>query len=136
METIAIQSKEEITKEIAEIYEKMKKDAVSWDEEEASSIWTDDGKNLPFYGIAQNKREMLRFFKDISLNNKWEIVDHTPLELFIHDDMVYEFSLFEHNTTPKEGGKTVNTKMRCITVYKRINGTWKIHRWMPQYKAM
>ena len=136
METLAIQSKEEITKEIAELYEKMKRDAVNWDDEEASSIWTDDGKNMPFYGIAQNKQEMLRFVKDISLNNQWEIVDYTPLELFVHDDMAYEFSLFEHNTTPKEGGKTVNTKMRCITVYKRINGTWKIHRWMPQYKAM
>ena len=80
---------------------------------------------MPAYGVSQNKEEMLDFVKDITLNNKWEIVDYKPLELFVHEDMAYEFSLLEHNATPNDGGETVNTKMRCITVYKRINGVWK-----------
>ncbi len=133
METVAKQSKEEIAREIAGIYEVMQEEALNWDDEKARSLWTADGINMPVYGMTQNREEMIEFCKEISLNNKWEILDYEPLELFVHGDMAYEFSLFEHNTTPNEGGETVNTKMRCISVYKRDNGQWKLHRWMPQY---
>lgn len=135
METKTIQSKEEIAKEIAKIYETMREITSNWDDVKASILWSEDGINMPAYGVTQNKKEMLDFCKDISLNNKWEIVDYKPLELFVHDDMAYEFSLFEHNATPNDGGETVNTKMRCASVYKRVDGKWKIHRWMPQYST-
>jgi ketosteroid isomerase-like protein len=133
METTAVQSKEEVAREIAKIYEEMAKSMLNWDDN--NDLWTEDGINMPLYGITQNIKEMMDFLKDIALNNRWEMVDYKPLELFVHDDMAYEFSLFEHNMTPKAGGETVNTKMRCISVYKREDGKWKLHRWMPQYKT-
>lgn len=133
METTAVQSKEEVAREIAQIYEEMAKSMLSWDDN--NDLWTEDGINMPFYGITQNRNEMMEFIKNIVKNNVWEMVEYKPLELFVHDDMAYEFSLFEHNTTPKDGGATVNTKMRCISVYKREDGKWKLHRWMPQYKT-
>jgi ketosteroid isomerase-like protein len=133
MKTEAIQSKEEVAREIAKIYEEMAKRTLNWDDEKAASLWTEDGINLPAYGLTQNRKELIVFCRDIALNNRWEILDYKPLELFVHGDMAYEFSLFEHNTTPHGGGGTVNTKMRCISVYKKENGRWKLHRWMPQY---
>jgi ketosteroid isomerase-like protein len=135
METVAKQSKEEVAREIAGIYEMMAEGTLNWDDEKARSMWTKDGLNLPAYGMTQNREELIEFCREIALNNKWEILDYKPLELFVHGDMAYEFSLFEHNTTPNDGGETINTKMRCISVYKKENGQWKLHRWMPQFYA-
>ena len=132
-ETAPAQSKEEISGELAGIYDMMAEITLDWDDEKAASIWTDDGLNMPAYGITQNKEELLEFVREIALNNQWEILEYKPLELFVHGDMAYEFSLFEHNATPNSGGETVNTKMRCITVYKFEDGKWKWHRWMPQH---
>jgi ketosteroid isomerase-like protein len=135
METVAKQSKEEVAREIAGIYEEMAEGTLNWEDEKARSMWTEDGINMPVYGLTQNREELIEFCRDIALKNKWEILDYKPLELFVHGDMAYEFSLFEHNTTPRDGSETVNTKMRCISVYKLENGRWKLHRWMPQYYA-
>lgn len=135
METTATQTKEEVAREIAGIYEDMAEGALNWDDEKAASLWTEDGLNMPVYGLTQNRKELIDFCREIALNNRWEILDYKPLELFVHGDMAYEFSLFEHNTTPHDGGETVNTKMRCISVYKKENGQWKLHRWMPQYST-
>ncbi len=127
------QSNEEVARELSIIWKVMSETAKNWDSKIAASLWTEDGINMPVYGINQTRQEMMVFIKDIVDNNKWEFVEFKPLELFVHDDMAYEFSLVEHNMIPNDGGKTVNTKMRCITVYKKEEGTWKIHRWMPQY---
>jgi ketosteroid isomerase-like protein len=133
MEEALIQSKEEVAREIAGIYEMMAEGTPNWEDEKARSLWTEDGINMPVYGMTQNREELIEFCREIALNNKWEILDYKPLELSVHGDTAYEFSLFEHNTTPNEGGETVNTRMRCISVYKREDGKWKLHRWMPQY---
>lgn len=133
METTTIQSKEEVAKEIGKIYEAMFEAAQKPNDEKAPSIWTEDGINMPIYGVTQNIHEMMMFIQDITENKRWEFVEYKPLELFVHDDMAYEFSLLEHNLHPNDGSETVNTKMRCISVYKRDNGKWKLHRWMPQY---
>ena len=133
METATAQTKNEVAREIAGIYQEMKEGVLNWDDEKARSMWSKDGINMPAYGLTQNREELIEFCRAIALNNKWEILDYKPLELFVHGDMAYEFSLFEHNTIPNEGGETVNTKMRCISVYKKEDGQWKLHRWMPQY---
>lgn len=132
-ETKTVQSKEEVAEELLKIWDEMSITAEIWDSKIAASLWTDDGINMPVYGVNQNREEMLAFIKDIVDNNKWDFVEFKPLELFVHDGMAYEFSLLEHNMTPNDGGETVNTKMRCITVYKKIDNVWKLHRWMPQY---
>jgi len=130
-----VQSKEEVARELLKIWDVMSMTAESWDLKIAASLWTDDGINMPVYGINQNREEMLAFIKNIVDNNKWEFVEFKPLELFVENNMAFEFSLLEHNMIPNDGGKTVNTKMRCISVYKKEDGDWKIHRWMPQYSS-
>ena len=134
-ETQPVQSKEEVAEELLNIWDEMPITAEVWDSKIAASLWTDDGINMPVYGVNQDREEMLAFIKDIVDNNKWDFVEFKPLELFVHDAMAYEFSLLEHNMTPYDGDETVNTKMRCITVYKKEEGTWKLHRWMPQYSV-
>ena len=132
-ETQIEQTNAEVAEELLKIWDTMYTSTEKWDVNVAKSIWTEDGINMPVYGISQNRQEMLDFIKDIVVNNKWEFVEFKPLELFVHDDLAYEFSLVEHNITPNNGEETVNTKMRCISVYKKVNGVWKIHRFMPQY---
>jgi len=128
-----VQSNEEVAKELLKIWEEMDSSTQNWNTDLVSSAWTDDYVNLPAYGVTQNKQESLDFVTDIAINNRWEFVEFKPLELFVENDIAFEFSLLEHNVTPNDGGETVNTKMRCCTVYKRVDGKWKIHRWMPQY---
>ena len=53
-------------------------------------------------------------------------------ELFVHDDMAYEFGYFLRDITPKRTGKTRSIRDRYITVFKKQDGQWKFHRWMPQ----
>ena len=118
-QTRLVEPKEKVAKELLKIWNEMKVSAKNWNDAKAASLWTDDGINMPFYGVSQDRKEMLAFIKNIVANNKWEFVEFKPIELFVEDDMAFEFSLFEHNMYPNDGGETINTKMRCITIYKK-----------------
>jgi ketosteroid isomerase-like protein len=133
IEPISANEKEEVSQQLMKIWDEMREGSKNWDRIKAASIWTNDGINMPSYDVSQSREEMLDFIEDIVSNNRWEFGDFKPLELFVHGDMAYEFSLFDHKMIPNDGGATVHTKMRCITVYKKEDGVWKIHRWMPQY---
>jgi len=97
------------------------------------SFMTDDYINMGAYNSTQyGVEETKEFFSSWLENNTAIIVDYEQIELFVHDDMAYEFCLLEQEITP-DGQETVIVKSRCLAVYKKQeDGNWKFHRWMAQ----
>ena len=97
------------------------------------SMMTDDYINMASYNSTQYGIEETKEFTASWLeNNTSEIVDYQQIELFVHDDMVYEFCMLEQKITP-DGQETIIAKSRCLSVFKKQeDGSWKFHRWMVQ----
>ena len=99
--------------------------------EECLSMMTPDYVNY-LVNNTQNRLEVEDMFNSITENTITTDAIFKRDELFVHDEMAYEFGYFIRNIAPKSGGKTRSAKDRYITVFKKQDGQWKFHRWMPQ----
>ena len=99
--------------------------------EECLSMMTPDYVNY-LVNNTQNHQEVETMFHNIADNMTTTNAIFKRDELFVHDDMAYEFGYFIRDITPKSSGKTRNVRDRYITVFKKQDGNWKFHRWMPQ----
>lgn len=100
--------------------------------EKCLSMMTPDYVNYLTYGNTQNRKAVEEMFYAIAQNNKLSNVKFTRTELFIHEDMAYEFGYLTQDITPNDTGETRTAKNRHISVFKKVDGKWLYHRWMPQ----
>ena len=125
--------------EIAQVIQKLNDDyAKAWEAgepEKCLDMMTPDYVNYLTYDNTQNRKAVEEMFYAIAENNKLSNVKFTRTELFIHDNMAYEFGYLTQDITPNDTRETRTAKNRHISVFKKINGKWMYHRWMPQYKT-
>ena len=123
----------EVAEEISQVWADYIEYANNGNLDGALSMMTDDYVNMQAsnstqYGVEETKEFLVEWLE----NNTSEIVDYSQIELFVHDDMAYEFCFLEQKITP-EGQESVNVKSRCLSVFKKQeDGSWKFHRWMVQ----
>ena len=122
--------------EIAQIIQKINDDyARAWEEgepEKCLAMMTSDYVNYLTYDNTQNRRAVEEMFYAIAENNKLSNVKFTRTELFIHENMAYEFGYLTQDITPNDTGETRTARNRHISVFKKVDGKWLYHRWMPQ----
>ncbi len=99
--------------------------------DECLSMMTPDFVNY-LVNNTQNRQQVENMFHNIAENMTTTNAIFKRDELFVHDDMAYEFGYFIRDITPKSSGETRSVRDRYITVFKRQDGQWKFHRWMPQ----
>jgi len=123
----------EVAEEIAQIWADYIEFANNDDLDACMSMMTDDYVNMQAsnstqYGVEETKEFIAGWLE----NNTSEIVDYQQIELFVHDNMAYEFCFIEQKITP-DGQESVNVKSRCLAVFKKQeDDSWKFHRWMVQ----
>jgi ketosteroid isomerase-like protein len=107
---------------------------VAWmdgDMETCLSMMTTDFVNY-LVDNTQNREQVEDMFHNIPENMTTANAAFKRDELFVHDDMAYEFGYFIRDITPKRTGESRKVRDRYITVFKKQDGEWKFHRWMPQ----
>jgi ketosteroid isomerase-like protein len=100
--------------------------------EECLSMMTPDFVNYISFQSTQRLKEVEKMIFDLTAKNTIEHVEFDRTELFVHGNMAYEFGILTQDITPKSSGKKRTSKARYISVFKRHEGVWKYHRWMPQ----
>ena len=107
-----------------------------WEQGDATAmaaLYTEDAINMPSLKSTQRGRvEIEAFFASFVAPNKFKIVSQITEEVFVHDNMAYEFGTNEvvnlSNNPPMKPVKT-----RYLAVFKQqSDGTWKVHRWLGQ----
>ena len=107
-----------------------------WEQGDTTAMaaeYTEDAINMPSLNATQRGRaEIEAFFASFVAPNKFKIVSQITEEVFVHDNMAYEFGtnefLIQNQNPPMKPVKT-----RYISVYKQQpDGTWKQHRWLGQ----
>jgi len=133
-ETIVVQTDEEVAQILQTYYDEFFDAWENGNPEKCLSMMTPDYVNYLNYGTTQNFQEVKDMFLNMSENNTIRNVKYKKIELFVHVDMAYEFGYFEQDIIPNNEGDTINAKSRTISVFKKHDGNWKLHRWMPQPK--
>lgn len=130
-------NKTDITdQEVAEIIQTFNDEyANAWmngEVEKCLSMMTPDYVNYLTYDNTQNRKKVEDMFYNMAKANSIANASFDRIEIFIHEDMAYEFGYLTQDITPKNGGETTTSRSRYITVFKKINDKWLFHRWMPQ----
>ena len=99
----------------------------------AAAFFTEDGINVPSLDSTQRGRdEISAYFTNIFLTSNIEVVSQKVNEVFVHENMAYEFGTIEQIVKP-HNAEAVNIKHRYVSVFKKQeDGSWKFHRWMGQ----
>ncbi len=93
---------------------------------------TNDYINMPSFESTQDFQETKEMFMNLAENNTVDVIDYKQIEVFVHDNMAYEFGILKQNITP-HGEESFNSIARFVTVFqKQEDGSWKFHRWMAQ----
>lgn len=127
-----LQNEEEVSELLLTLNDQYAEALESSKADQCLSMMTPDYINYLTYHDTQNRQAVDVMFHQIAQNMKLENVKFTRTEIFIHDDMAYEFGYFTQDITPKNGGEIQTSRARYITVFKKINDKWLFHRWMPQ----
>jgi len=127
-------NKEEVSSELANLWAEY---LVAWkagDAEKCLSFMTaEDYVNMPSYDATQNFQETREMFINVFENNIIESADYKQIEVFVHEDMAYEFGLLYQVWIGKASGDTAQLHNRCISVWKKTDdGAWKLQRWLAQ----
>lgn len=126
--------KEEVASELAEAWDGY---LVAWkngDAEACLSYMTqDDYLNMPSYDATQDFQETREMFQSFFENIKIESASFEQGEVFVHEDMAYEFGKLHQVWIDVSTGDTTSVHNRCISVWKKTeDDSWKLHRWMAQ----
>lgn len=129
------QSEEDVAEILESLNDEYAKALEAGDPEKCLDMMTPDYVNYLTYDNTQDRKVVEEMFYAIAKNNKLSNVKFTRTELFIHDGMAYEFGYLTQDITPNDTGETRTAKNRHISVFKKVDGKWKFHRWMPQYQV-
>jgi uncharacterized protein (TIGR02246 family) len=107
-----------------------------WEQGDATAMAamsTEDGINMPSLNETQRGRaEIEAFYASFLAPNKFKIVSQITEEVFVHDNMAYEFGTIEF-IIQSQNSPMEPVKGRYISVFKQQpDGTWKVHRWLGQ----
>jgi len=107
---------------------------VRGDHETCLSFMTeDDYINMPSASYTTDFEATGEMFINVFENNIIERADFTPIEVFVHDSMAYEFGYLDQVWISRSTGDTTQFKNRCFSVWKKTgDGSWRLHRWMAQ----
>jgi ketosteroid isomerase-like protein len=98
-----------------------------------SYMTEDDYINMPSLASTTDFAATGEMFINLFENNIIERADFTPIELFVHDSMAYEFGYLDQEWINRSTGDTMQFKKRCMSVWKKtVDGSWRLHRWMAQ----
>ncbi len=127
---------QDIAKVRKDIEQTWKQFIVKWEQGDAVAVadfYTDDAINMPLINLTQKgKDEIATLFTDMLSTNKIDVVSQNVNEVFVHENMVYEFGTLEQIVKPRDAEATTQ-KFRYISVFKKqSDGSWKFHRWMGQ----
>ena len=115
----SLQTDAKVAEEIAQIWAEYIQFANNNDLDACMSMMTEDYINMAAYNSTQYGIEETKEFLTAWLeNNTSEIINYEQIELFVHDDMAYEFCLLEQKITP-HGQESVIAKSRCLAVYEK-----------------
>lgn len=126
--------KEAVASELAEAWDGY---LVAWkngDAEACLSYMTqDDYLNMPSYDATQDFQETREMFQSFLENIKIENASFEQGEVFVHEDMAYEFGKLHQVWIDASTGDTTSVHNRCMTVWKKTeDDSWKMHRWLAQ----
>lgn len=132
-ETITV-DKEGVAAAIANIWADY---LVAWkngDAETCVSYLTPEGYiNMPSYAQTTDFLETSEMFISVFQNNIIDRADYEQLEVFVHEDMAYEFGLLDQQWIDRSSGDTTAFKNRFVSVWKKMeDDSWKLYRWMAQ----
>ena len=111
----------------------------NWEQGDATAmadLCTEDGINWSVdSGVQRGRAEIEAFLASFVAPNKFKIVSQITEEVFVHDNMAYEFGtnefIIQNQNPPMKPVKT-----RYVTVFKQQpDGSWKFHRWLGQRLA-
>ena len=124
----------EVARELAEAWDGYLGAWKNGDAETCLSYMTrEDYINMPSYDATQDFQETREMFLSLFESTEIESADFEQGEVFVHEDMAYEFGKLHQVWINKSTGDTTSAHNRCISVWKKMEGdSWKLHRWMAQ----
>ncbi len=130
--SITIQNEGEVSEILLTLNNQFSEALENGDADQCLSMMTPDYINYLTYADTQDRQAVDIMFHQIAQNNQLKNVKFTRIEIFIHDDMAYEFGYFTQDILPRNEDKAWTSRARYVTVFKKINDKWYFHRWMPQ----
>lgn len=129
-------NEEAIKKEIALANEGFWDAWENGDADKCMSYMTADYKNMPAIDVTTDFQATREMFQNAVASNIVSNLDYKQIEIFVHENMAYEFGWLDQTLIIKESRDTINTHARFITVWKKLDdGMWKFHRWMAQQES-
>lgn len=131
-ETPAV-NKEEVAAELSSTWAAFLDAWESGDVETCQSYMDADYINMPSMNSTTDFVATGEMFTSLFENNIIESARVRPIELFVHDDMAYEFTYMDQQWINKTTSDTTQFTNRCFSVWKKMeDGNWKLLRWMAQ----
>lgn len=126
-------NKEEVASELEKTWDNFSAAWKSGDAEACLSYMTPDYINMPSYDATQDFQETREMFLSLFENIKIESAKFEQGEVFVHEDMAYEFGKLHQVWINASSGDTTSVHNRCMTVWKKTeDDSWKMHRWLAQ----
>ena len=132
-ETTTTINKEEVARELAKTWDSFTAAWKNGDAEACLSYMTPDYINMPSYDATQDFEETREMFLSLFENIKIESANFEQGEVFVHEDMAYEFGKLHQVWINTSTGDTTSVHNRCISVWNKTeDNSWKLLRWLAQ----
>jgi ketosteroid isomerase-like protein len=126
-------NKEEVAAELSSTWAAFTDAWEKGDVEACLSYMDEDYINMPSLEATTDFTATGEMFTAVFENNIIESAQVRPIELYVHDDMAFEFTYMDQVWINKSTEDTSQFTNRCLSVWKKMeDGNWKLLRWMAQ----
>ncbi len=90
-----------------------------------AAYYTEEAKRLPPNSLMIVGRESIQAILQAGFDAGVGDLRITMIELSVSGDMAHEVGKYTNTTQPEEG-EAISDSGKYVTIWKRVNGTWKI----------